>query len=67
MKIFGTPVIFVISKHDKSSLKRHIEAQHEGVRYSCDHCNYKTKQKNHLKYLMMISVVIVNFKWIEML
>ena len=33
----------------KGNLKRHVEAQHEGLYYCCDQCDYKAKQKGQIK------------------
>ena len=35
--------------NDKTSLKRHMMAIHEGVKYPCDQCSYKAKHKHNLK------------------
>ena len=37
------------SDTDLGSLKRHKESIHEGVRYSCDKCDYKATILNNLK------------------
>merc|ERR1719228_2511221 len=29
----------------KLSLKLHVQAKHEGLRFPCDHCDYKATQK----------------------
>ena len=34
---------------DSRSLKRHQQSKHEGVRYSCDQCEYHSTQQCHLK------------------
>ena len=33
----------------KMSLKRHIQAVHEGVKFQCNFCDYQASQKSHLK------------------
>ena len=36
-----------------SSVTKHKEAEHEGIRYFCDQCDYHTKQSSGLKGHMM--------------
>ena len=33
----------------KSLLRKHRQAQHEGVRFPCDQCEYTSTTKDHLK------------------
>ena len=33
----------------KSNLKKHVQSQHDGIRYFCDKCDHITTQKGHLK------------------
>ena len=58
MEVYGTVLICVISRQygnviskatQKVHHKRHIDAVHGDVRYSCDQCDYKSKWKGHLK------------------
>ena len=37
------------SATDASTLKRHVENKHEGVRYPCPECKYAATQKGYLK------------------
>ena len=37
-------------EYQGSSLSRHIQSEHKGVRYACDQCEYQTKHGNSLKY-----------------
>ena len=30
-------------------LKKHVESIHNGVRYTCNQCDYKATQKGHIK------------------
>ena len=32
----------------QSSLKRHIQSVHEGMKYACNQCDYQTLRKDHL-------------------
>ena len=41
----------------KGNLKRHVEAQHEGLYYSCDQCDYKAKQKGQIKQHVKANVI----------
>ena len=33
----------------KTSLRRHVESIHLGIKYPCEHCSYKATNKGHLK------------------
>lgn len=33
----------------KNTLKRHIDAEHGGIKYPCQYCQYEAKAKEHLK------------------
>jgi len=33
----------------KSNLKKHVQSQHDGIRYQCPHCDHTTSQKIRLK------------------
>ena len=44
------------------SLKRHDNAMHKGVRYSCDHCNYKATQLGNLKtHIKAVHLKVKNY------
>ena len=34
---------------DKSSMKKHIRSQHEGIKYPCNQCDYKATRNRNLQ------------------
>jgi hypothetical protein len=49
MKVSATPATNVITKLlEKTIFRQHEEYKHEGVRYSCDQCEYKATTTGNL-------------------
>ena len=39
----------ICGKKSLRNLKRHVQAAHEHIKYSCNQCDYQATQKGHLK------------------
>ena len=39
----------ICGKKSLKNLKRHVQAAHEHIKYSCNQCDYQATQKGHVK------------------